>query len=101
MVRNDLGPSIQATLKLNDNTTPDLTGSTVKFYMKDDNGVVVIDGHDATIIDPLLATIVYNWQAGETDLVGPCHGEFKVTKAGITQTYPMEDDFVIRFRESN
>lgn len=101
-MKGDLLPLVLGELVFSDGTHPDLTNHTVRFYMKDDDGVVLIDGHAAEIVDQATAKVKYTWQAGETDLVGPCHAEFKIFNLeGISQTFPAEDSFIIRFRETN
>jgi len=102
IVKGDLNPDVRAQLIFPDGTKPDLTGGqTVKFYMSDDNGNVLIDGHDAVIVDAANCIVRYIWQTGETELIGPCHAEFKIFDGIETQTFPAADNFVIRFRESN
>jgi hypothetical protein len=116
MTRGDLKPSIEATLKYLDGTTVDLTDTSgVVFNMKKENGPVIISGKAGTIIDKsspeVKPSIVrYDWEEGDTDVVGVFLGEFVVTfsEAPSEQggepvskelTFPAKGDFEIRFRE--
>ena len=99
MVKGDLKPSVQATLKWKDGSIANLTGCTVKFHMKKGDSVLI--DKNASIVDPPTSGIVqYDWASGDTDTSGTCKGEFEVTWAdGKTTTWPSEGDFEIIFRK--
>jgi hypothetical protein len=99
MVKNDLRPSILATLKNADGTVVDLTGCSAKFHMRQNETAII--NKDATIITPPTAGQVrYDWASGDTNYSGMCHGEFEITFGdGKKQSFPTKGDFEIIFRE--
>lgn len=102
MVRNDLKPSIEATLKYTDGTVVDLTNCTVKFHLRKRDGAIIVN-KDATILEPKTdGKVIYNWASGDTDIVGTCKAEFEVVFADSKpQTFPSVDEFEIIFREEH
>lgn len=86
--RNDTEPPITATLE-DSNGAIDLTGSIVKFIMKDPNsGVAKVDAQ-ANITDPVNGLVQYQWQVGDTDTGGFFFAEWEVTlPSGRRATFP-------------
>jgi hypothetical protein len=105
MVKNDLLPSILATLKYTDGSTVDLTGSTIKFHLR--QGTTLLFNKTAVLILPGTAGQVrYDWVSGDTaimldsDRIGRCKGEFEVTfPTGKVMTFPTEGDLDVIFRD--
>jgi len=99
MVRNDLNPSIEATLTRKDGSIVDLTGCTVKFHMK--KGETLLVNKPATILTPPTdGKVRFDWTSGDTDIVGLCKAEFEITFTdGKPFTFPAKDEFYIIFRE--
>lgn len=84
MVQNDTLPDLEFTIK-QDGSVVDLTGATVKFYMKNrDTGTVKINGVACTIVSASAGTCKYVWQSGDTDTVGTYQAEVEVTFSGGT-----------------
>jgi len=106
MVKNDLQPSVEATLKRKDGTIVDLTGCTVKFHMRSPEGILLIDESAVIVSPPTSGKVRYDWQAArdtkprDTNVVGSCKAEFEVVYPdGATLTFPAKGDFYIHFRE--
>jgi hypothetical protein len=96
MVSGDLAPSVQATLQNSDGSAVTLTGCTVMFRLS--QGGQLLFSKAATIVDATNGIVEYNWQAGDTNVVGQCKADFLVTfPGGATQTFPTEEDFIITF----
>lgn len=81
IVQNDTRPPLEFTLT-QDGAPVDLTGCTVKFYMKNaDTGSVKINGTNCVITDAPKGKCRYNWTGSDTDTVGTYVGEIEVTFA--------------------
>lgn len=79
IVQDDTRPSLEVTLT-QDGKPADLTGCTVKFYMKDSvSGSVKISGATCVITNALKGQLRYNWIAADTNTAGSYLGEFEVT----------------------
>ena len=79
----DLDPPLQFTIESAVTQAPvDLTGATAAFTMTDLDGNVLINSAAATVDDPTLGSIVYAWQAGDTDTAGNHDGQLVVTYSG-------------------
>lgn len=79
IVQNDTKPYLEFEIT-QDGTPVDLTGSTVKFYMKNaDTGSVKINGSLCSITDATKGKCRYVWAAGDTNTVGTYLGEVEVT----------------------
>ncbi len=85
-----------------DGAARDLTGKTVKIYIQDNAGNLVVDGDDATIDDaeegqvswnPATADMVspYTWAA----LVGRCPMWFRVFDSTLRDTHPIGEKQLI------
>jgi hypothetical protein len=86
--RNDTVPVFQAGLLDGSGLPIDLTGATVRFHMRDSDGIVVID-QPADIINPTTGTVQYSWVASDTDTSGTFQAEIEVTYAlGEIETFP-------------
>ncbi len=85
--RNDLEPALRATLKDADGPV-NLTGLTVRFLMRDTDGVLKASGV-CTLVDAANGVVSYAWQSGDTDTTGDFTAEFEVTvSVGRTRTFP-------------
>lgn len=73
----------------------DLTGATVRFSMRTQAGVILINRAAAVIVTPTGApTVRYDWQTGNADEPGVHEAEFEVTYAnGRIETFP-NDSFI-------
>jgi len=72
----------------------DLTGSSIKFYVYDNQtGQLLIDEGNVTITDSVNGLIEYEWQTGDTQETGVHKGEFVVTYADGELTVP-NDGFI-------
>lgn len=79
IVQNDNRPPLQFTITQGGKAV-DLTGATVKFYMKETTaGTVKINGVACALTVPAKGQCQYNWAAGDTDTVGTYAGEVEVT----------------------
>ena len=79
IVQNDTRPPLEFTLT-QDGAPVDLTGATVKFYMKDSvTGSVKINGSTCVITDATKGKCRYNLTGSDTDTVGTYLGEVEVT----------------------
>jgi hypothetical protein len=79
IVQNDTRPPLEFSLT-QDGAPVDLTGCTVKFYMKDaTTGSVKINGAVCTITDATKGKCRYSWQASDTNTVATYLGEVEVT----------------------
>jgi len=82
--KTDTLPDLEFTIK-QDGSAVDLTGATVKFYMKNrDTGNVKINGVACTLVVAASGTCKYVWQSGDTDTVGTFVAEVEVTFSGGT-----------------
>ena len=97
MVQNDTLPVLEVTLN-QDGCPIDLTGCTVKFYMKNaDSGAVKINGEEMDIVSAEDGTCRYNWTATDTNTVGDYLGEVEVTyPSGKIQTAYKQLVIIIR-----
>ena len=79
IVQNDTKPILEFTIT-QEGSPVDLTGATVKFYMKNnDTGSVKINGAACSISDAVNGKCRYVWQSGDTNTVGTYLAEVEVT----------------------
>jgi hypothetical protein len=105
MVKNDLKPSVLATLKYSDGTIVNLTGCTAKFHMK--KGTTVKVNASATIVaPPTSGQVRYDWAGTDTTVTLDADGyvfyeaEFEITFADAkVMTFPTKAEFEIKFRD--
>ena len=97
IVQNDTRPPLEFTLT-QDGAPVDLTGCTVKFYMKDaTTGSVKINGVACTITDATKGKCRYSWTGTDTNTVATYLGEVAVTFAdGKIQTGYKQLSIIIR-----
>ncbi len=97
IVQNDTRPPLEFSLT-QDGAPVNLTGCTVKFYMKDAvSGSVKINGVTCVITDALKGACRYNWTASDTNTIGTYLGEVEVTFAdGLIQTGYKQLSIIIR-----
>ena len=94
--QNDLRPHLYAVLGRIDEDSGEvpegegdvITGATVVFSMRDENGTVKVDKEPVVVDDDEEGMVHYIWQEGDTDTAGTFYGEFQVTLAGEPITYP-------------
>jgi len=86
--QGDTSPSIEAVLRSPNGDVVDLTGATVEFLMKSNDGVRLVE--DSAVIDgPLDGVVVYEWSNTDTDEPGMNHAEWRVTFPDTTvETFP-------------
>lgn len=88
IVKDDTLPVLEFSV-IQNGVPVDLTGASVKFYMKNnDTGAVKVNGKSCTVIDPATSGVCrYSWEAADTDTAGEYVGEVEVTFAtGKIQT---------------
>lgn len=87
--QNDTSPAIQSVLESDDGTEIiDLTGCQVEFKMKHSQRSTEISGA-CTIVDEDGGLVRYNWQTGDTAVVGWYRAEFEVTYSdGKIEKFP-------------
>jgi predicted dehydrogenase len=86
--RNDTAPAFRATLQDADAASVDVTGATVRFHMRNEAGVAVVDAA-AVIITAASGIVEYRWAAADTATSGVYKAEFEVTySTGYIETFP-------------
>lgn len=80
--QNDTSPALQATLKDASGTAIDLSGSTVRFHMRQVGATSAKVDAAATVSDADGGVIYYQWSASDTDTIGSFEAEFEVTFSG-------------------
>jgi len=71
LVQNDYGKDLEMRVVDKDGNAHDLTGATLKFYMRKRGATTnKVDGASATIVDAAQGTCKYTWQSGDLDTVG-------------------------------
>ncbi len=79
MVQNDTRPILEFAIT-QDGSPLDLTGCTVKFYMKNSStGVVKVNGNSCSIVSATAGTCRYIWSSTDTDTAGSYLGEIEIT----------------------
>ena len=87
--QNDTSPAILATLQDADGNAVNVTGATVRFHMRAVGSTTVVVDEAATIVTALDGLVRYDWQAADTDTIGPYQAEFEVTYADSSvETFP-------------
>jgi len=93
--RGDTLPALTATLYKADMTTPvDLTDATVVLQMRTRKGEHLLDG-DCEVLDPIGGRVRYEWQEGDTDIIGLHRAEFKITSNDGVATAPNYGFFTV------
>lgn len=83
MKRGDTRPELQVTLKDGTGTAVNVTGTTIKFSMKNKlTGQLKINEGTVTIVTAASGVVKYTWVAADTDTVGEYEAEFEVTFGG-------------------
>ena len=97
IVQDDTRPPLEFSLT-QDGSPVDLTGCTVKFYMKDaTSGSVKISGSACTITDATKGKCKYLWSGSDTNTAGSYVGEVEVTFSdGKIQTGYKQIGIIIR-----
>jgi|TARA_R110000803_G_scaffold59993_1_gene119036 hypothetical protein len=86
--QNDTSPSISVELKDADNSAINLTGASVKIFVKSLGGTLKVNS-TMVIVNASLGTIRYDWQAADTDTFGTYAIEFQATYSdGSIETFP-------------
>ena len=88
--QNDTAPSIEAALKDSNGRVKSMANaSLVRFHMKSENGTILIAGGGGTIVNPTKGTVAYEWQTGDTSVVGIHSAEFEIEYTnGQIETFP-------------
>ena len=81
--KGQLSPSVTDTISVN-NVPVNLTGAAVTFKMRLTSSSTVAVSHAATITNPTAGQVQYNWQAGDTNVVGQYAFWWTVTQSGGT-----------------
>ena len=97
IVQNDTRPPLEFTLT-QDGAPVNLTGCTVRFYMKDAvSGSTKISGATCTVTDAANGKCRYDWTGTDTNTVGTYLGEVEVTFGdGKIQTGYKQISIIIR-----
>lgn len=78
----------------------DLTGSSIDFYVYDENtDTMIIDGSNVTITDAANGLIEYEWKDSDTQKTGTYKGEFVVTYADGELTLPNDGFLPVTINE--
>jgi hypothetical protein len=86
--QGDTSPAIEAVLRSPNGDVVDLTGATVRFFMRSNDGVRFVDA-PATIDGATEGIVVYEWSQTDTDTPGLNHAEWRVTfPDGTIETFP-------------
>jgi hypothetical protein len=92
MKQDDRKPDLTAKLVNDAGTAYDLSGCTVKFFMKDSQGTIKINGTSASIVNAATGQVKYEWATGDTDTPGTFYGLFQVVySAGIVMSAPAQN----------
>jgi hypothetical protein len=93
---------VQVALVDDENDPIDLTGLSVKFYMYDDLGTLVVDGGSCTITSDENGLVQYSFAADDVDTAGVFWGYFQVYAAAsptVYDRYPAGREFRIEITE--
>ncbi len=90
----DTKPVLQATLKDGAGNAVNLTGTTVKFSMRDVQSTTIKrDKGTVVLTDAANGIVTYSWVTADTDTVGTYLGEFEVTDGSSdVETYPNSEE---------
>lgn len=96
--QGDRAPYLRRILEDATGNALDLSGLTVKFYMRNAyTGITVVNAASVVIIDALTGVVEYRWDSDDTAFTGHYLGEFKVTiGSGILETFPNDTYIHIR-----
>jgi len=87
--QNDTAPILAATLKDADEVAVNLTGSSVRFHMREVGSTTSKVDADAVLVDASGGQVKYTWAADDTDTIGSYQAEFEVTFGdGSVETFP-------------
>lgn len=97
IVQNDTKPYLEFEIT-QEGAPVDLTGCTVKFYLKNaDTGAVKINGSACSITEAESGKCRYVWASGDTNTIGTYLGEVEVTfPDGKIQTGYKQMTIIIR-----
>ena len=85
------GPPFQGHCKEPDGTYPNLTGATIKFRLRHENGTLLVNDAAMTVVDLPTAEVKFDWNTAtpESTPAGRCRGEVEVVfSSGKKQVYP-------------
>src|SRR5690625_4740426 len=92
--RYDRTPALEAVLQQATGAPINLQNATVKFLMKDQDGLKI--DSPVTIIDVSRGMVKYDWAEDDTDEVGDYQAEFEITFSnGRKMTVPNDDYIVV------
>lgn len=91
ITQNDTSPPIRGDCLSGTGQPVDVTGATVKFYMRElESDVLTVDG-SGSVVDGQAGTIGYAWAPGDTSSPGVYLAEFEVTyPGGDVETFPSQ-----------
>lgn len=95
--QNDTSPALQATLRDDDGTPIDLTGTTVAFHMApvNDRSATTVNAA-ATVTDATGGVVEYEWTPGDTTEPGVYVAEFEATYSdGAVESFPNDGDITV------
>ena len=78
---------LQVALVDDDGDAVDLTSKTVKFYMYDEEGTVIVSDGTCTITSTTGGLVSYSWAADDVDTAGEYWGYFRVYVTGSPTVY--------------
>lgn len=82
-------PALSIVCTYSDGTIQDLTGTTVTFAMRYDNGILKVSDAAAIVVGAATAGVAqYQWASADVDTPGGFRGEFHVTVGGKPVTFP-------------
>jgi len=87
--QNDTSPAMLATLQDADANAINLTGTTVRFHMRQIGSKQILVDAPAVVVTPLEGLVRYDWIAADTANIGAYQAEFEVTYGDQTiETFP-------------
>lgn len=87
--QNDTSPTMLATLQNASGSAIDLTGATVRFYMRPVGSTNTTVNALATVVTAASGIVRYSWIAANTATIGSYQAEFQVTYAdAAVETFP-------------
>lgn len=108
--RGDLGPPVFARVKNKSDGKPqDWSGATARFHMLSidsalgGTGAVVEVINAVAVIEVPTASsggLIYNWQPGDTDVIGRFMAFFTVDDGGVPESFPVEGYIWITIEET-
>jgi len=97
--QGDTRKSLVVELKKNNGPADDITGAVVRFHMRPQYRTTPVLNELARIVTANPPVVAYDFQTGNTDVVGVFLCEFEVTRPdGKPDTYPDDREITIAIR---